>query len=72
MTPLITLAELARQTGIKYHRVVHGHKTGAIPEPVRVGNHRVYGPDEVAAIVAYFAAKDKEEKDAQEHRQVAG
>lgn len=57
--PLLTLAELSRQIGIAYYRIVHAHKTGAVPEPRRVGNHRVYGPAEAAAVVALFAAREK-------------
>ncbi len=57
--PLLTLAELSRQTGIAYHRIVHAHKTGAVPEPRRVGNHRVYGPAAAAVVVAHFEAQEK-------------
>lgn len=59
--PLMTLAEVARATGIPYYRVVYAHQTGAIPEPPRVGNHRVYRPGDVQAVIRYFEVRDRED-----------
>jgi hypothetical protein len=58
-TPLLTLAELSRSTGIPYYRVVYAHQTGAIPEPPRVGNHRVYTPEDVERVREHFAQRDR-------------
>lgn len=65
--PLMTLAELSRATGIPYYRVVYAHQTGAIPEPPRVGNHRVYRPGDVEAVVRHFEGRDREVR-AERHR----
>ena len=60
--PLLTLAELSRTTGIPYYRVVYAHQTGAVPEPPRVGNHRVYRPADIQAVVRHFESRDRGER----------
>lgn len=68
--PLMTLAEVSRATRIPYYRITYAHQVGALPEPARVGNLRVYTAAEADAIRAYFARRDKEGH-APRHRQPA-
>ena len=56
---LIGLTEVSRVTGIPYWRIIYAHRKGAIPWPARVVNTWAYGPEDVATITRYFAAKDR-------------
>jgi DNA-binding transcriptional MerR regulator len=59
MSKEYTLNEVARLTGIPYHRIYYGHYTGRIREPKRVGRNRVYTEKDVQRIKEHFAGKDQ-------------
>lgn len=54
----VGLEEAARHLGVGYWRVRHAHRAGHVPEPPRIGNRRVYDPEMLERLRAYFAAKE--------------
>jgi len=53
----VGLEEAARLLRVPFYRIRYAHKAGHVPEPPRVGTRRVYGPQMIAKLQAYFAAK---------------
>jgi DNA-binding transcriptional MerR regulator len=53
----IGIEEAARRLGVPFWRIRHAHRAGHIPEPPRVSNRRVYDPEMLERLKAYFAAR---------------
>jgi DNA-binding transcriptional MerR regulator len=57
--PYILLGEVARLVGQKAYRINYLLSTGAIPEPaLRIGNRRVFTPDDVERVRRAFEERD--------------
>lgn len=53
----VGLEEASRLLGVPYWRIRHAHQAGHIPEPPRMANRRVYDPEMLEKLRAYFEAK---------------
>lgn len=62
-------AEVSRLTGYSIDQLNRAHRAG-LGEPARAGCHRIYTPEDIERVRAYFAQRDKEEN-APRHRQSA-
>jgi DNA-binding transcriptional MerR regulator len=53
----IGLEEAARLLQVPFYKIRYAHKAGHIPEPPRIGTRRVYDPETLEQLRAYFAAR---------------
>jgi DNA-binding transcriptional MerR regulator len=53
----IGIREVANRLGVKWYRVKYAHMAGLVPEPMRVGNHRLYDEVDVRRLELYFSRK---------------
>ena len=51
------IREVANRLGVKWYRVKYAHMAGLVPEPMRVGNHRLYDEVDVRLLELYFSRK---------------
>jgi len=58
MTMRYSLTEVGRLLGIQGYRIAYAHTTGAIPEPQRFCNKRLYLDEDVRRIAAHFHVQD--------------
>ena len=49
-----TCNEVARLLGKSYWHIHYAHRSGAVPEPPRFNNARVYSRDDVRRLAKYF------------------
>ena len=54
---LFGIREVANRLGVKWYRVKYAHMAGLVPEPMRVGNHRLYDDEDVMRLELYFSRK---------------
>jgi DNA-binding transcriptional MerR regulator len=52
-----SIREVANRLGVKWYRVKYAHMAGLVPEPMRVGNHRLYDEVDVRRLEVYFSRK---------------
>lgn len=53
------IMEVANLLNVKWYRIKYSHMAGLIPEPMRVGNHRLYSEDDVRRLEQHFNGKDE-------------
>lgn len=54
---LFSIREIANRLGVKWYRVKYAHMAGLVPEPMRVGNHRLYTEGDLRRLELYFSRK---------------
>lgn len=57
---------LPRVTGVSLNRILWAYRTGQLPEPARLGCHRVHSPEDVRRIIEHFRVVDEERRLARE------
>lgn len=45
MSALKSIEELGREIGVPYYRIAYVHRTGKVPEPIRLNGRRYYDAD---------------------------
>ena len=57
---LLLLGDVARQLGVRPHRIVYALTSGLIPEPaLRIGNRRLFDENDLKQLANYFAGRKK-------------
>ena len=59
---LFSIREVANRLGVRWYRVKYAHMAGLVPEPMRVGNHRLYDEVDVGRLELYFSRKGGNDK----------
>ena len=62
---LFSIREVANRLGVKWYRVKYAHMAGLVPEPMRVGNHRLYDEVDVRRLEVYLSRKSGNENTVQ-------
>ena len=57
---LLVTAEVSRLLGVSIDRLIRAHRNGVLPEPARAGHHRIYTPEDVERVKAFFGTEPKE------------
>lgn len=60
----ILTAGLPRATGVSINRIYWAYRTGRLPEPARLGCHRVHTAEDVARIKDYLRQVDEQRQHA--------
>lgn len=58
----VLTAGLPQATGVSLNRILWAYRTGRLPEPARLGCHRVHSPEDVQRIIAYFRGVDEQRR----------
>ncbi len=56
---LYSMAEVCKLTGTKWYQISHVLRTGAIPQPTRIGRTLVFSQEELERIKLHFTSKGK-------------
>ena len=56
----ILTAGLPEATGVSLNRILWAYRTGRLPEPARLGCHRVHTREDVERIKSYFRQIDEQ------------
>jgi DNA-binding transcriptional MerR regulator len=54
---LLSIADVARESGVPRHRLVYALITGRLQEPRRLQNRRAFSPQDLEQIKKYFAGR---------------
>lgn len=57
-----SIREVAARLNVKWYRIKYSHMAGLVPEPMRVGNHRLYAECDVRRLEDYFNMKGGNDK----------
>ncbi len=60
----ILTAGLPGATGVSLNRILWAYRTGRLPEPARLGCHRVHTSEDVERIKRYFQEVDEQRRHA--------
>lgn len=55
---------LPEATGVSLNRILWAYRVGRLPEPARLGCHRVHSPEDVQRIIAHFRQVDEQRRQA--------
>lgn len=53
-----SVGEVASRLGVGYWKIKYAHASRHIPEPLRVGNTRLYTEDDIKRLELYFGKKE--------------
>ncbi len=57
MKKMKSTRQVAELLGISEFQIAYAHRTGKIPEPVKVAGKKIYSAPEIAVIKKYFNSK---------------
>jgi DNA-binding transcriptional MerR regulator len=69
---LFSIREVANRLGVKWYRLKYAHLAGLIPEPMRVGNHRLYSIEDVRRLEVFFSTRGGNENIRHEREDLSG
>ncbi len=56
-----SIRQVAELLNVSEFRIAYAHRTGKLPEPMRVAGKRIYSAVEIAAVKKYFQSKKEAE-----------
>lgn len=54
---IFLINQIGKAIGVKTHRIAYAIRSGSLPEPQRIGNKRIFTPEQVEEIANYFGSK---------------
>jgi DNA-binding transcriptional MerR regulator len=71
-TQYFSIREVASRLNVKWYRIKYSHMAGLVPEPMRVGNTRLYADTDVRRLEHYFQQKGGNGDDQLEQQDLTG